>query len=427
MNDHDPIDPIDPIDRIAELVEDGDYEGALDALGRSSAQDNASLGRAQALEMLARQGLGDEAGLEALRGQIAVKTRERAFALAYAGELCAMDAADQAASVLEGLLDDEDADDAHLPWFFLGLARQASGDDPGAIDAFDSALELNMAFEDAMLARAESQQALGDLEGEACSLELYAEADPDDRTRWIDLAVCHGRRGDVQAANSAFEHAAEAPAIDEEDDIALYYAWAQVARLLDDGDRLTRAIKKLIAEAPEDPRTLLARGFAADRQGLAKPGWNMFEQAFDAAAEALDLVLLNYTAECAFEFVDKHGLIEEQAQLVEMVFDEGVFSELVLEHVRRLGGAAEADAIDFSVAVRGTLPADEEEGTAAAPYVRWMSVWATDAPQAGSLACALETQAGGEQVVVEAIEAGEPGGVQRLGVWWISPDRALEA
>lgn len=414
--------PLDTLDRVALQIEDGDFDGALAALADARHADAEAAGRAHALELLCRQGLDDEAALEPLRARIAEEARDRAFALGYAAELCAMDAADQAAPVLEGLLEDETAANAHLPWFYLGLARQALGEDEAAIDAFDAALELDMGYEDAMLARGESQQLLGDLDGAAESLELYAEANPDDRTRWIDLAVCHGRRGQLEPANEAFVRAAKAPALDAEDDIALFYAWAQVARLLDDGDRLTRAIKKLMAAAPDDPRTLLARGFAADRAGVAGPGWNMFQKAFEAAAADEDLVLLHYTAECAFEFVQKHGLGEAQEELIEMVFDEGVFTEPVLGHLRRIEGADEAEATDFAVAVRGVLPPEDEEEQAEAPlpYVRWINVFASDAAEAGRLAVAFEGRAGGEKVELEAVEAGDAAGLQRLGVWWAS-------
>ena len=414
------------LDELYSLAEGGAYEEVLSALNSVTVDTPEDRGRLLALELFCAQETGDEEAVMDVTGRAGEALADGAAAFGLGSGLCDLECYAQAEPILVALvaaieaLDDPDADD---PWtyYYLGLARQGLGDHEAAIEDFAVALEIDLAFEAAMLAKGQSHGSLGQFDEAVECLALYAEAGEEEPDRWMELGMAYTERGDFERAHESFERGATVVGEDIEATVELYYAWAIASRRADDGPRLTAAVKALMAASAHDPRTTLARGLAAERVGLPDRAWAMCEQAIEEASDMDDEGMLGYVAEEAFEMCGRHGLGEQRAALVELVFDEGAFSEGVLAALR--AHAPEVEATDFEVVVLATLPADEDTGEPAIRYRRWLQVWATDSAHAVALATEFETHAGGEDVAVDAVSPGEPGGPRKAGIWLVTSGR----
>lgn len=237
------------------LVASGRMDEALERLDRLVPEDVAAAPSAEAeirgkrAELLARTGREDEAEalLDEVRGgpvpevMAVVEGLQRAEAYALT------------VPVLEGLLDEEP--ESVTIHFFLGVARERSGDAEGAIRAFQDLLEIEPDFDAALnylgYMWIERNQNLDEAIG---LVERAVELDPDNGAYLDSLGWGYYQQGRYREARSELERAAEL-----EEDATIFEHLGDVYRALGETEAARRAYRRALELEADDAATVVEK------------------------------------------------------------------------------------------------------------------------------------------------------------------------
>ena len=408
----------DTLERAQELFEEGRPESALNMVDKLQGQTlpSSDRGRALALEAVCLEHLdrGDEA--EHLIAEVMKEEGDDlAFVLAAGIAFSDFDAFVHAEIFLRNLCELEPED--HLAWYNLAIALGREGRYAESVQMYDECIQRNAAFADAYFQKAYCFELMDDLDQAAATYRAYLEREPADAEAWQTLGIVESDRREPEAAYAAFEQAA---AIGD-DPMDVYFNWAITAARAKDLERVEACILEMQASDPEGWRTLLTKADYEEAQEHIWPAWEILCEAFDAVLEeGEDLETCGYVAARLIHFVVRHDMSVHVGDYVERIFEEGLYSEDVLQALLSLDGRLSNAAKSHQVVLKAA-PKDDPDEPDGERYVVY-GVAAEDAAEAGELALEFEAKYGPcawEAYSIQQITGPDEG---HVGVYWRSEE-----
>lgn len=153
-------------------------------------------------------------------------------------------------------------------WTYLGVTAERTGDRTGAEEAYKSALKLDVGFTEA--AQNLSALYLDDPARPDDAIALLGAAleknkDKDSVKLLMNLGYAHGLKGNVEAANKAYE-----AALAKGEDLGDRFAWGAMLHEQKQSEKAAQQLKRAVDGANEDVALLVSAGRLRRHQGLRR-------------------------------------------------------------------------------------------------------------------------------------------------------------
>ena len=236
---------------------------------------------------------------------------------------------------------------------------------------------------------------------------------PHDAHQWVSQAITDSYAGDYEQAYGAYQRAFEL----EPSSVSLNYNWAITALRRGDHLQINECAIRLMDAAPGDWRTLMAQAYSAELSNEIQSGWQFSLRAYAQAGSRRDHEELAAATADVLWFAYRNRLQGQSAEIIDQVFDEGSFSESILDVLRKLSGKRSDRAVDYAVLVEGDFanPAFPKSSR----YVRSYRVLAESKGEAGQMALDFEARCGEKGLRVSSVEEKSEACEDNLGVWWL--------
>lgn len=236
----------------------------------------------------------------------------------------------------------------------------------------------------------------------------------------IEQAISASYSGDYEQSYLYYQRAFSlAPA-----SATLNYNWAITALRRGDRDQLAACASRLTAVAPEDWRSAMAQAYLTEIDGEPERGWQSCQQAYEKVRVTEDLNEIGVITASVLRFAHHNQIKAGLSEVVEQVYEAGVFSERVLEALRKLEGKLSQHAFDYRVLIEGDFC--EPAFPNSTRYIRNYRVLADNPEQARDMALNFESKCGEAGLVVSSVkQRGREESEVYLGVWWRSDARVI--
>lgn len=420
MNDYENRNPAvpDTLARAEELYLDGDVNAALDMLRNLYGQSLPSSVRGQALalevvclEELGRKQEADNVIVDVMKEE----GDDLAFVLAAGIHFADLESYIHAETFLRNMceLDPED----YQVWYNLAITLGREGRYPEAVQAYDESIRRKPDFASNFLQKGYCLYVMGQRREAAELYRSYLEMEPDDSEAWMTLAGLDSQLGEHDAADEAFERAVAL----EEDPTQVYFEWAMAAAQRGDLERINECIDRLSDIEEEGWPALIATARREEIQENTWRAWELLGEAFDAVRdeEEPDDADVDYVSGTLLRFAARHDMAMHAAEHLDRLYDEGKFSEDVLEAMQHLTGRYANAMKSYQVVLQAlfNLGDDSHEEI---PQYRVYGVAAEDAGEAERLAQGFEARCTGAEWQTFGIHQISPPDEGRVGVYWRS-------
>lgn len=306
-----------------------------------------------------------------------------------------------------------------MPWYNLAISLGREGRYSEAIAAYDQALAIEPTFSDCYFQKAECYSMMGDNAGAVETLSAYVAKEPEDGEAWVDLGVAQSDLGRFQDAYVSFESAVKT----DHDLLDIHYNWAISAVRNRDLAQMEKCIEAMQDEEPGDWRTLVARADYEECLDHIWPAWEILLEAVEDAFDAEDdeeHEERDYVIATALHFANRNKMQEHAVELIERIFDEGLFSEEVLGGLLVLNGRASMRAASYQVTFRAkTGESDNVFLDSGERYIVY-GVMADKAELAVEAAREFEARCSDLEWEVDSVIQLSPPDEGMLGVYWRS-------
>ena len=304
-----------------------------------------------------------------------------------------------------------------IAWFNLAIALGREGRYPESIKMYDECIRRNPEFADAYIQKAYCFELMDDLDQAAATYRGYLQQEPEDAEAWKALGIVESDRREVDAAYAAFEKAASIG----DDPTDVYFNWAITAVRQNDLEQIEQCIAKMQAADPEDWRTLLTQADYEEAQDNIWPAWEAVCEAFDAVfEESEDFESSGYVAAALIHFAVRNDMGVHVGERIDRIFEEGLYSEDVLQALLTLDGRLSNAAKSHQVVLKASADAPEEEGDAHRFVVYGVS--AENAAEAGDIAIEFESKYGAGTWEIYSLQEITGPDEGQVGVYWRSEE-----
>ena len=409
---------LDILEQAEEHLAAGRTESALNLVNTlyGEAMSSSDRGRALALQAVCLEQLerGDEAD-RLIADVMNEEGDDLAFVLAAGTAFSDFNAFIHAEIFLRNLCELEPENP--IAWFNLAIALGREGRYPESIKMYDECIRRNPEFADAYIQKAYCFELMDDLDQAAATYRGYLQQEPEDAEAWKALGIVESDRREVDAAYAAFEKAASIG----DDPTDVYFNWAITAVRQNDLEQIEQCIAKMQAADPEDWRTLLTQADYEEAQDNIWPAWEAVCEAFDAVfEESEDFESSGYVAAALIHFAVRNDMGVHVGERIDRIFEEGLYSEDVLQALLTLDGRLSNAAKSHQVVLKASADAPEEEGDAHRFVVYGVS--AENAAEAGDIAIEFESKYGAGTWEIYSLQEITGPDEGQVGVYWRSEE-----